>query len=130
MAEDVEIRIPLLQTHEGRRIEVVRADLNGDWTVLDSSLTGLASPCQEKRRRHTAAYKFRVALEALEGGKTISQLSSEHEVHPDIIRAWKRQLLEDGPRLFATNGEGTRSIQIGNLSDRKASEVYTVGGPT
>ena len=51
MAEYVEIRIPLLQTHEGRRIEVVaRADLSGDWTVLDSSLTGLASPCQEKRR--------------------------------------------------------------------------------
>ena len=45
MAECVEIRIPLLQTHEGRRIEVVaRADLNGDWTVLESSLTGLASP--------------------------------------------------------------------------------------
>ena len=35
----------------------------------------------KKRRRHTAAYKFRVALEAVEGSKTISQLSSEHEVH-------------------------------------------------
>ena len=31
----------------------------------------------KKRRRHTAAYKFRVALEALEGSKTISQLSTE-----------------------------------------------------
>ena len=59
----------------------------------------------KKRRRHSAAYKFRIALEALEGSKTISQLSSEHEVHPNMIRAWKRQLLKDGPSVFASNGE-------------------------
>ena len=59
----------------------------------------------KKRRRHMAAYKFRVALEALEGSKTISQLSSEHEIHANLIRAWKRQLLEGGPSVFASNGE-------------------------
>ena len=59
----------------------------------------------KKRRRHSAAFKFRVALEALEGSKTISQLSSEHEIHANLIRAWKRLLLEDGPRVFASNGE-------------------------
>ena len=58
-----------------------------------------------KRRRHTAAFKFRVALEALEGNKTISQLSSEYEVHANLIRAWKRQLLENGPGVFAGKGE-------------------------
>ena len=46
----------------------------------------------KKRRRHTAAYKFRIALEALEGSKSISQLSSEHEIHANLIRVWKRQL--------------------------------------
>ncbi len=51
----------------------------------------------KKRRRRTAAYKFRIALEALEGSKTIGQLSSEHEVHPNMIRAWKRQLPDGGP---------------------------------
>ena len=56
-----------------------------------------------KRRRHTAAFKFRVALEALEGSKTISQLSSEHGIHANQIGAWKRQLLEDGPKVFASN---------------------------
>ena len=59
----------------------------------------------KKRRRHTAAFKFRVALEALEGSKTIRQLSSEHELHANRIGAWKRLLLEDGPRVFASNGE-------------------------
>ena len=59
----------------------------------------------KKRRRHSAAYKSRITLKALEGSKMNSQLSSEHEVHADMVRAWKRQLLEDGPRLLATNGE-------------------------
>ena len=54
----------------------------------------------KKRRRRTAAYKFRIALEAVEGSKTIRQLSSEHEIHANLIRAWKRQLLEDGPRVL------------------------------
>ena len=59
----------------------------------------------KKRRRYSAAFKFRVALEALEGSKTIRQLSSEHEIHPNQIGAWKRQLLKDGPNVFANNGK-------------------------
>ena len=59
----------------------------------------------KKRRRYTAGFKFNVALEAVEGSKTISQLSSEHEIHANLIRACKRQLLEDGPRVFASNDE-------------------------
>ena len=73
----------------------------------------------KKRRRHTAAYKFRVALEAVEGSKTISQLSSEHEIHPNLIRAWKRQLLENGPRVFATNGERKQKEQ-----EAQEAELY------
>ncbi len=69
-----------------------------------------------KRRRHTAAYKLRVALE---GSKTISQLSSEHEVHPNLIRTWKRQLQEDGPRVFATNGERKQQEQ-----EAQEAELY------
>ena len=41
----------------------------------------------KKRWGHTAAFKFRVALEALEGSKTICQLASEHELHAKLIRA-------------------------------------------
>ena len=47
----------------------------------------------KKRLRHMAACKFGVALRALEDSKTISQLSSEHENHANLIRAWKRHLL-------------------------------------
>ena len=61
----------------------------------------------KKRRRHSAAYKFRIALE---GSKTISQLSSEHEVHPNMIRAWKRRLLEDVPRILYSHERPHQSL--------------------
>lgn len=72
-----------------------------------------------KRRRHTAACKLRVALEALEGSKTISRLSSEHDIHPNLFRPWKRQLQEDGPSLFAASGEYKRREQ-----DAQAADFY------
>lgn len=59
----------------------------------------------KKRRRHSATCKPRIALEAFEGSKTISQLTSKLEIHPNMTRDRKRQLLEDGLRVFASNGE-------------------------
>ena len=46
----------------------------------------------ERRRRHEAAYSLRIVLVALEGGKTISQLLSEHGIHFNQIGARKREL--------------------------------------
>ena len=51
----------------------------------------------EKRRRLTQAFKFPIALAALEASKTISQLPSKHKTHAKMIRTWERQLLEHGP---------------------------------
>ncbi|MDE0069802.1 MAG: transposase [Caldilineaceae bacterium] len=41
----------------------------------------------KKRRRHTAVYKLRIALQEVEGSKTVSQLSREHEIHANMIGA-------------------------------------------
>lgn len=53
------------------------------------------------RKRHDAAFKAKVALEAVRGEKTISQLSSEYAVHPNQIGQWKKRLLEELPALFS-----------------------------
>ncbi|MFA7683750.1 MAG: transposase [Syntrophales bacterium] len=53
------------------------------------------------RRRHDAAFKARVALEALRGEKTIAQIASEYGVHPNQIRQWRQKLLEELPQLFS-----------------------------
>jgi transposase-like protein len=46
------------------------------------------------RKRHSREVKLRVAVEALKGEKPLSQLSSEHGVHPTQIKEWKEQGLE------------------------------------
>ena len=71
-----------------------------------------------KRRRHPAAFKLRIALEALEGSKAVSQLSSEHEIHPNMIRAWKRQLLEDGPRVFYNHERPHQSLNYRTSAEK------------
>ena len=53
------------------------------------------------RRGHDAAFKAKVGLEAVKGEKTIAQLSSEFSVHGNQIRQWRKQLLEELPRLFS-----------------------------
>ncbi len=52
------------------------------------------------RKRHSAEFKARIALEAIRGLKTTAQLASEYQVHPTQISQWKRQALDHLPELF------------------------------
>ena len=55
-----------------------------------------------KGKRHSAQFKFRVALEAAKGTKTLTELASQYGLHPSQISEWKQQLLQDGPSVFST----------------------------
>ena len=57
------------------------------------------------RKRHSASFKAKVALEAVKEEKTISQLASEYEVHPNQIRQWKKRLLQEASDIFSTRRE-------------------------
>ena len=59
----------------------------------------------KKRRQYNAEYKFRVALAATKGRETVSQLASEHQIHPNQVRNWKRQLHEEGASVFTKNAD-------------------------
>ena len=53
-----------------------------------------------KRKKYSAEFKSRVALEALKGDRTINEIASEYEVHPNQISLWKKQLKEGLPDVF------------------------------
>jgi len=52
------------------------------------------------RRKYTAEFKSKVALEALQERMTIPELSSRHGIHPNLIMQWKKKLAEDGFLIF------------------------------
>ena len=58
----------------------------------------------KRRRRYSADYKFKVALEAARGTKTLAEIATETGVHPNQISQWKGQLLENGAHVFSSNG--------------------------
>ena len=54
-----------------------------------------------KRRTYDDNFKARVALEAIKGEKTISELAGQYEVHPNQIIQWKKRLLENVTDVFS-----------------------------
>ena len=52
------------------------------------------------RRNHCPAFKAKVAIKALKGDKTLSELAQQFEVHANQIVQWKKELLERADELF------------------------------
>jgi putative transposase len=75
------------------------------------------------RKRFDKSFKTKVALEALKGEETISELASRYEVHPNQISKWKKQALEGLPDLFGDKRQkGNKSA-----SDREAELFEQIG---
>ena len=58
-----------------------------------------------KRRNHVAGFRVLVALEAVRGERTASELAAEYGVHPRMIHQWKKALLEGAADIFERGGK-------------------------
>jgi transposase-like protein len=98
----------------------------------DGNVTGGTKSMKKPRRNHSAAFKARVALEAIRGEKTVAEIAAHHEVHPNQVTTWKTQALENmagifGGALVADDGKeqirqlrekiGELTMERGFLSD-------------
>ena len=71
------------------------------------------------RRKHTAEFKAKVALEAISERSTLSELSKRYDIHPNQIVQWKKSLTDNTVRLFQesppSKGKDDRDSLIGSL---------------
>ena len=55
------------------------------------------------RRNHSPEFKAKVAMAAIKGNETLSELSQRHGINSNLIVKWKKQLLENSSEVFASS---------------------------
>ena len=73
-----------------------------------------------KRRRFSGELKAKVALEALRGDRTLQEIASQHQVHPNQVGAWKRQAMEGLVEVFSKGAERRVRDHEGEVRDLHA----------
>ena len=73
------------------------------WTIQD-----------EDPETFSSDFKAKVAFEAIRGERTIPELATKHQLHPNQITQWKRQAIEKLARVF---DDKTCGAQIGREAE-------------
>jgi transposase-like protein len=79
---------------------------------------------KKTRTKHSAAFKAKVALEAVEERDSVAEIGRRHKVHANVVYKWKRQLLNNAGQAFEAEGsdavaserEGDLLKKIGELT--------------
>lgn len=80
---------------------------------------------KRQKQRYSAEFKAKVALAAIKGDQTISQLSSEYGIHPTSINQWRRELLQGANQVFAA---GSKPTAQDAASDALVEKLYAKVG--
>lgn len=70
------------------------------------------------RRNHTAAFKAKVALAAIKGEKTLTELAEAFDGHPDQITQWNAQLLEGAADVFGGESRAEPIVDLKSLHSK------------
>ena len=73
-----------------------------------------------KRRNHDAGFKARVALEALKGERTVSELASAYGVHPTMVHQWKKALFGGAAGVFERGSKTAPDVDEDTVRDLHA----------
>lgn len=75
------------------------------------------------RRRHSAEFKAKVALEAIRAQRTANEIASAYGIHPVQVAQWKKQALDELPEVFSAR----RAKAAQEEAELKASLFQQIG---
>jgi transposase len=75
-----------------------------------------------KRRRFSAAFKAEAALEAIKGERTINEIASARQVHPNQVTAWRKQALSGLAEVFS-EGRSRKNNEESRLVERLYEQI-------
>lgn len=70
-----------------------------------------------QRTRWSKETKFKVAIEAYKGQRSVTEIASEYGVNPVQVHRWKKELMERGPELFGTKADKDRQASEGERDE-------------
>jgi transposase-like protein len=70
---------------------------------------------KKNRRKFSASFKAKVAIEALKERESLAEMSKRLEVHPNIISKWKQEFLEHSARVFEKETDSENKVDIEKL---------------
>ncbi len=73
---------------------------------------------RKERRKFSASFKAKVAIEAIKEDKTLQELASKHGLHSNQISAWKKEFLEKSELIFSKESDL-------KIDESKEKELYS-----
>jgi len=63
------------------------------------------------KRKYSSEFKAKVALAAIKGDETTSQIASRFGIHPGQVRAWKSEFLKNASLVFEKNSREEKKLR-------------------
>ena len=73
------------------------------------------------RKQYSAAFKAQIVLEALRETKTIAQIASDHQLHPNLVTKWKQEAVAELPAVFERKNT---QFQAQEAQEQKVARLY------
>ena len=74
-----------------------------------------------QRKQYSAAFKAQIVLEALKETRTVAQIASEHQLHPNLVTKWKQEAVAELPIVFERKNT---QAQAQEAQEQKVAQLY------